>query len=268
MKKKEKKLSEILKTMERNKRPPLDKEGVERELKDLQLKMLRIQQGIWQKKDRVVIIFEGFDAAGKGGAIRKLTEALDPRGVRVIPIGPPSATDQGTHWLYRFWRELPHPGNITIFDRSWYGRVLVEKIDQLTGPEKLKRAYEEINQFEAQLINDGIMVIKIFLAITKDEQLRRFDARLSDPYKQWKITMDDINARKKWSHYVMAVDELLLKTHTTLCPWALFAADAKKLARLEVLSLITTRLNPWEIWMEEQANKFEKNKLAKLLAET
>lgn len=268
MKQSTKPYTQLLRTMSREGKPELDKDMVEAQLKTLQLKMLRIQQGFWHKKDRAVIMLEGFDAAGKGGAIRKITEMLDPRGVRVIPIGAPSKEDQGTHWLYRFWKELPQPGNITIFDRSWYGRVLVEKVDELTSPERLKMAYEEINQFEAQLVNDGIPVIKIMLAITKEEQLRRFDDRLSDPYKQWKITMDDINARKKWDFYVKAVDEMLLKTNTKKCPWTVIPADSKKFTRREVLKVITTRLKPWETWMEEMAHKYEKTKLAKLLSQT
>jgi AMP-polyphosphate phosphotransferase len=268
MKNSQRQFTDLLKSMELQGKPELDKELVESQVKTLQLKMLRIQQGIWHKKDRVVIMLEGFDAAGKGGSIRKLTEVMDPRGVRVIPIGPPSKQDQGTHWLYRFWKELPHPGNITIFDRSWYGRVLVEKVDKLSPVERLKAAYDEINEFEAQLVNDGIPVIKIFLAITKEEQLRRFDARLSDPYKQWKISMDDINARKKWDLYVKAVDELLVKTNTRKSPWHVIPADSKKFTRREVLKIVTTKLKPWEKWMEEAAHKYEKTKLSRLLSET
>jgi AMP-polyphosphate phosphotransferase len=268
MKKTTKPFSQLLKSMSKTGKPDLDKELLEAQVKQLQLRMLRIQQGIWHKKGRAVIMLEGFDAAGKGGAIRIMTEVMDPRSVRVIPIGAPSATDQGTHWLYRFWKELPPPGTITIFDRSWYGRVLVEKVDGLTAPARLKDAYREINEFEAQLINEGIPVIKIFLAITKDEQLARFDARLSDPYKQWKITMDDINARKKWNEYVKAVDELLIKTDTRTCPWHVIPADSKKFTRREVLKTVTQELKSFEKWIEQAAHKYEKTKLARLLRET
>lgn len=263
--KKLKSLSSLLRQMTTSKKQEWDKQALEEETSVLQLKMLRIQQGIFHRKDRVVIIFEGFDAAGKGGAIRKLTEVLDPRSLRVIPIAAPTAEEQGTHWLYRFWKNLPPPGHITIFDRSWYGRVLVEKVEALTPSAKLKRAYEEINQFEAQLQNDGIQLIKIFLAITKDEQLERFDDRLKDPYKQWKITLEDIKARKKWDQYVKAVDELLSKCNPENSPWYLIAANSKKYTRKEVLKIVTEKLIFWERWIERAASKYEKTKLAKLL---
>jgi len=238
---------------------------MEDETNNLQLQMLRIQQGVFHKKDRVVIIFEGFDAAGKGGAIRKLTESLDPRSFKVIPIGAPSADDQGKHWLFRFWRELPSPGHITIFDRSWYGRVLVEKVESLTESEKLKRAYQEINEFEAQLTNDGVVLIKIFLAISKDEQFERFKARIDDPYKQWKISMDDIRAREKWDEYVKAVDELMKKNHSASSPWHLIAANSKRFTRLEVLKVVTKKLKGHAEWMDKAAKKYDQKKLLKLL---
>ena len=242
-----------------------NKDALVEEAKKLQLNMLRIQQGVFHKKDRVIIIFEGFDAAGKGGAIRALTERLDPRNVRVVPIGEPTEDEKGKPWLYRFWRDLPNPGHITIFDRSWYGRVLIEKVDHLTSPEKLKSAYEEINHFEAQLQNDGITLIKIFLGITKDEQLNRFEDRLKDPYKQWKIGMPDINARKNWSKYVKAVDEIFLKCSPKTSPWHLVAANSKRFTRKEVLSIVTTKLKFCEQWIEKAALTYEAKKFAKML---
>jgi polyphosphate kinase 2 (PPK2 family) len=221
--------------------------------KQLQLRMLRIQQGVWHRKSRAIIIFEGFDAAGKGGAIRKLTEVLDPRSVRVHTIGPPTEEDQGKHWLYRFWRCLPSPGMIAIFDRSWYGRVLVERVDGLTDKTHWKSAFLEINAFEKMLQDDGIDIIKIFLAIAKDEQLRRFEERLLDPYKQWKLTNDDLRARKRWNLYVEAVDDLLRITNTKLSPWNLIPANNKKFTRKEVLRLVTSRLCSCEAWITKQA---------------
>lgn len=243
----------------------LDKEKAEAEIKELQLELLKIQQGIFQCKDRVVVMFEGFDAAGKGGAIKRITEVLDPRGVSVIPIGAPSKTEQGKHWLYRFWKKLPARGNMTIFDRSWYGRVLVEKVEGLTPEKKLKDAYTEINQFEAMLQNDGIKIIKIFLAITKDEQLQRFTDRLSDPYKHWKIIEDDIRARKHWDGYVKAVDKILLKTNLKSSPWHVIAADSKPYARREVVKLLVRELKSWGKWIDKEASGYEKEKLLKLL---
>lgn len=236
-------------------------QNLKKETKDLQLKMLRIQQGVWHKKDRVIIVFEGFDAAGKGGAIRKLTEALDPRSFRVHPIGPPSEEEQGKHWLYRFWSLLPARGSIAIFDRSWYGRVLVERVDGLIDKAKWKSAFDEINQFEKMLQNDGIYIVKIFLAITKDEQLARFEDRLTDPYKQWKLTEQDIEARKKWNQYVTAVDDMFLKTSLESSPWHLILADDKAHARKETLKIVTSNLNSSEAWMEERAVKVGKRSL-------
>ncbi len=222
-----------------------------KELEKLQLTMLRIQQGVWHAKSRVIIVFEGFDAAGKGGAIRKLTKMLDPRGFKVHPIGPPTAEEQGKHWLYRFWTLLPAPGTIAIFDRSWYGRVLVERVDKLTDKTHWNRAYTEINQFEQMLQNDGVEIVKIFLAITKKEQFARFEERLKDPYKQWKLSKEDIRARKKWNQYVLAVDEMFQKT----ARWNLIPADHKLSARMETLKVVTSKLKRCEAWMEKHAAK-------------
>ncbi len=263
--KKHKTLSALLRELKKAPKVMRDKEALEEETAKLQLKMLRIQQGLYHKKERAVIMLEGFDAAGKGGAIRTLTEKLDPRSFKVIPIGPPTEDEKGRHWLYRFWANLPLPGDFVIFDRSWYGRVLVEKVDGLTEKEKLKRAYQEINEFEAQLQHDGITVIKIFLAITKDEQLERFTARLSDPYKNWKITMADVEARKKWDDYVEAVDDILRKSNPPSSRWHVIPANSKKFTRKEVLRIVTRELHFAEKWMENTASKKEIDKLEKLL---
>lgn len=263
--KKNKSLSGLLKGLAKAPKVMHDKESLEDEAKKLQLHMLRIQQGVFHKKDRVIIMFEGFDAAGKGGAIRALTSVLDPRSVKVIAIGEPTEEEKGKPWLYRFWRDVPGPGQIVIFDRSWYGRVLVEKVDKLTPADKLKSAYDEINQFEAQLQNNGITLIKFFLGITKDEQLQRFHDRLKDPYKQWKIGMPDINARKNWDKYVKAVDEILVKCNPARSRWNLVAANSKKFTRKEVLLITTTELKFCEKWIEKAAAKVTSDKLAKLL---
>lgn len=263
--KKHKTLSGLLRELSLAPKVMQDKEVLEEQAKKLQLNLLRIQQGIFHKKDRVIIIFEGFDAAGKGGAIKAITENLDPRSVKVIPIGAPSAEEQGKHWLYRFWRDLPPPGHITIFDRSWYGRVLVEKVDKLASPQRIQEAYTEINQFESQLQNDGIILIKIFIAITKDEQLRRFEDRLKDPYKQWKIGMPDIEARKKWSSYVAAVDTILEKCNHPDARWFVIPGNSKKFTRKEVLTFIATKLSPSEKWIEKAAAGYNAKKFAKLL---
>lgn len=234
-------------------------------LKKLQLKMLRSQQGIWFKKERVIIAFEGFDAAGKGGAIRKITEPLDPRGFRVHPIAAPSDREQGKHWLYRFWKRLPAKGMIAIFDRSWYGRVLVERVEKLINKETWKRAYTEINQFEKLLIDDGVTIIKIFLKISKKEQLKRFEERLCDPYKQWKITKEDMRNREKWDQYIEAIDDMVKETSTDICPWQVVETDDKDEAREEVLKIITGKLKFADKWMEERAQVLQKKDLKKIL---
>ncbi|HXH30992.1 MAG TPA: hypothetical protein VNJ01_09290 [Bacteriovoracaceae bacterium] len=236
-------------------------------LKRLQHKFIRIQQGIFHKKERVIIAVEGLDASGKGGAIKKLTEDIDPRGVRVYPIGPPTQKEQGKHWLYRFWVKLPAPGLVAIFDRTWYGRVLVERVDKLIQTEAWTRGYDEINHFEKMLTDDGVHLIKIFLVITKDEQHARFKARLSDPYKQWKITKEDISARKKWDEYVTARVELIQKTDSQNAPWYVIETDDKEEAREQVLKIVTERLKFAEKWMEDKANDYAKKTLKKALLE-
>lgn len=232
-------------------------------LKKLQLKMLRIQQGVYHNKQRVIIAFEGTDAAGKGGAIRRLTLDLDPRGFKVHPIGAPSAKAQGKHYLYRFWKKLPAPGTIAVFDRTWYGRVLVERVEGFTPKERWKMAYEEINQFEKLLADDGVIIIKVFLKISRKEQLKRFEARLKDPYKQWKITKDDIRNREKWNEYEKAYAEMIEKTNTKYAPWCVIETDDKDVAREKVLKLVTERCRHIEKWMEEKASQVLETKQIK-----
>ena len=262
---KSKSLSLLLKSIK--KIPEAQIQALKTEIEILQLSMLKIQQGVYHDKKRVIIMFEGFDAAGKGGAIRSITEKLDPRSFKVHPIGAPSEEDQGKHWLYRFWTRLPAPGQIAIFDRSWYGRVLVERVEKHIPKEKWHAAFEEINQFEKVLQDDGIIIIKIFLAITKDEQLARFEDRLKDPYKQWKIGVDDIKARKKWDEYVLAVDEIFEKTDTKDCPWHVIPANSKKSARQKTLSVITSKLKACEEWMDQKAARLDHKDLKKQLKE-
>lgn len=239
-------LSRSLKDLEKKPKSISDKEKakLDEELEEFQLTLLKIQQAVFHRRERVIIIFEGFDAAGKGGTIRAATEKLDPRSLKVVPIAAPKKTEQGKHWLYRFWRKLPAPGNITIFDRSWYGRVLVEKVEELTDPKRIREAYDEINEFEATLQRDGIILIKIFLAVTKAEQLKRFEERLTDPFKRWKITEADIKARGHWDNYVEAVDEFLSHNDKKKSPWHVIPSNSKKYARREALAVITKRLSP------------------------
>ena len=232
------------------------KEVYERKVEELQRRMLLVQQGIFHGRKRAVIAIEGFDAAGKGGAIRRIAEAVDPRGLRVVPIGPPLPEEQGRHWLWRFWRELPLPGTITVFDRTWYGRVLVERVERLAPERSWRRAYREINEFERMLVDDGIDLIKIFLGVSREEQYRRLEARLRDPYKQWKIGDADVRARKKWDDYVAAADDLFARTDTPRARWHLVPADHKWFARAEVLRVVTRTFAAHAEWMEARAKEF------------
>ncbi|MEM6293925.1 MAG: polyphosphate kinase [Myxococcota bacterium] len=218
------------------------KKDYEARLEALQLQMLRIQAAYRAQKRRAVIAMEGSDAAGKGGAIRRLTALLDPRGVNVVAVGAPTPAEQGRHYLYRFWRDLPVPGTITIFDRSWYGRVLVERVEGFCEEAAWKRAYSEINAFEEMLVADGAPVVKLLLHITQGEQLQRFADRLADPVKRWKFTRDDLRNRKQWGAYAEAFEDMLAKTHTKKAPWTVVSANAKRHARLAVLEAVTQRL--------------------------
>lgn len=219
-----------------------DKETYEKRLSQLQKELLHVQQTYWHEKRRAVIVFEGWDAGGKGGAIRRLTEPLDPRGVHVWPISAPRPDEQGRHYLYRFWKRLPVPGTFAIFDRSWYGRVLVERVEGFASKEQWKRAYEEIRDFEKMLTDDGARVVKLFLHIDKDEQLRRFKERLTNPYKRWKLTEEDLRNRTKWDEYVEAVEDMFDETSTPNAPWSAIPANSKWFARTQILELVTEAL--------------------------
>ncbi len=241
--------------------------GHKDEIKKLQLQVLRIQQGTFFSKRRVIIALEGVDASGKGGAIRKLTENLDPRSFIAHPIGAPDPVDQGKHYLYRFWARLPAPGMMAIFDRSWYGRVLVERVEKLIPPPTWRRAYTEINQFEKLLTDDGIKLIKICLKISKKEQLKRFEDRLGDPYKQWKITSDDIRNRSRWGNYRLAQEDMFRLTSTEHSPWHVVETDNKDHARRQVLEIVATECRDLRVWMERHAHTMERQELKKALSQ-
>jgi polyphosphate kinase 2 (PPK2 family) len=214
----------------------------EREYKK-QKKELQIQQAYLLQGRRAVIVFEGFDAAGKGGAIHRIAEALDPRGVKVWPIAAPAEAERGQHYLQRFWARLPRPGEIAVFDRSWYGRVLVERVERLTAPADWKRAYREINEFERLLTDDGTPVIKLFLHVSADEQLRRFRERIKTPYKRWKITEDDFRNRGRRNDYARAVDDMLARTSTARAPWRVVPSDHKWHSRIVCMRAVVERLS-------------------------
>lgn len=219
------------------------KEEYEAELADLQLQLLRIQCAYRAQGRRAILAFEGTDAAGKGGAIRRMTARLDPRGVKVHAVGAPTKAEQGRHYLYRFWRELPVPGQIAVFDRTWYGRVLVERVEGFCEKDAWRRAYDEINAFEKMLVDDGAVLIKVLLCIDRGEQLERFADRLHDPVKRWKFTRDDLRNRNRWDDYVSAFDNMVARTDTPHAPWVVIGANTKRHARLATLRAVIQRLS-------------------------
>jgi polyphosphate:AMP phosphotransferase len=190
----------------------------------------------------IVVVFEGTDAAGKGSTIRRITGALDAREYTVVPIAAPTEEERAQPYLWRFWRNLPAPGHMAIFDRSWYGRVLVERVENLTPPFDWMRAYHEINDFEEQLVQAGTIVVKFWLAITPEEQLERFRAREKTPYKRYKITPEDWRNRRKWPAYEQAVNDMIERTSSEVAPWHVVATDDKKLARVEVMRMLARAL--------------------------
>jgi PPK2 family polyphosphate:nucleotide phosphotransferase len=220
-----------------------NKTDYESRLNELQLEMQHVQQVYFHQKRRAILVFEGCDAGGKGGSIRRLTQRLDPRGFRVYPVGAPTPEEQGRHYLFRFWRRIPIAGGLSIFDRSWYGRVLVERIEKFAGKKSWMRAYDEINEFEHTLIDDGVRIVKIFLHISKDEQLKRFEQRLKDPHKQWKLTEEDIRNREKWDAYLKAYEDMFFKTSTRAAPWTVISGNRKWYARTQVLETVIKRLS-------------------------
>lgn len=220
----------------------LEPKAYERELAELQAKIYLLGFQMYQQKRPVVLVFEGWDAAGKGGAIKRLTEKLDPRGYIVHAIAAPAGDDKVRHYLYRFWRRLPPRGNMAIFDRSWYGRVLVERVEGFARPDEWQRAYAEINEFERQLVEFGTIVCKFWLHISPDEQLRRFEERQTINYKAWKLTDEDWRNREKWPQYEQAADEMVLRTSTPAAPWTVVEAEDKRFARIKVLRTVVRRL--------------------------
>lgn len=193
-------------------------------------------------KRPVILVFEGWDAAGKGGTIKRITAKMDPRGYVVWPIAAPEGEDKDRHYLYRFWRRLPEQGQIAIFDRSWYGRVLVERVEKLCAETDWQRAFAEINQFERQLTGFGTILLKFWLHISAEEQLQRFKDREQTRHKSWKLTEEDWRNRGKWEDYLQAIEDMLLKTSTCDAPWTVVEANDKYHARIKVLTTVIKRL--------------------------
>lgn len=220
----------------------LDEKNYHEQLNFYQGKLSKLTRLALQKKRSSILVFEGWDAGGKGGAIRRIIHALDARNYRVIPVSAPTDEERSRHYLWRFWRHIPRAGRVTIYDRSWYGRVLVERVEGFAAEREWQRGYSEIVNFEEELIRDGIIILKFWLHIDKDEQLRRFQSREQISYKQYKITEEDYRNREKWAAYELAVNEMIARTSTQAAPWILVEGNDKKYARIKVLKSYCERL--------------------------
>jgi polyphosphate kinase 2 (PPK2 family) len=220
----------------------IDRSGFRKKLEEQQGRLNLLHRKAREKGISAILVFEGWDGAGKGGAIRRVTAALDAPTYEIIPIAAPTDEERAHHYLWRFWRHVPREGRLSIFDRSWYGRVLVERVEGFASAGEWFRAYSEINDFEEQLVDHGIVLLKYWLHITPEEQLRRFKERERSPFKQWKLTDEDWRNRKKRSDYARAVNEMIARTSTRTAPWTLVEANNKYYARIKVIETFWARL--------------------------
>jgi len=220
----------------------LDRDAYKDALKRYQREINELAWRAYNEKRTTVLVFEGVDAGGKGGAIRRITSAVDARLYRTIPIAAPTDEEKAHHYLWRFWRHLPRGGHIIIYDRSWYGRVLVERVEDYATDSEWRRAYSEINEFEEQLVENGSVLLKFWLQVSEEEQLRRFQDRENISYKQYKITDEDWRNREKWPLYKIAVNEMVARTSTEYAPWTLVEGDDKPFARIKILKTVCDRL--------------------------
>ena len=220
----------------------IEDEEYKKELKKLQARLSELHNKIYERKIPVILCYEGWDAAGKGGNIRRVAYPLDPRGFDVHPIASPLPHELNRQYLWRFWTRLPRTGHICIFDRTWYGRVMVERLEGFCSEKDWQRAYNEINEFERQMTDWGAVVLKFWIHIDPETQLARFTERQNTPEKQWKITDEDWRNREKWPQYEEAVDEMLRKTSTKNAPWYIIESNDKKYARIRTLKIITEAL--------------------------
>ena len=220
----------------------LSDEEYHKKLKKLQKELGKLHNKLYRKKIPLIIAYEGWDAAGKGGNIKRIAGALDPRGYEVFPIASPTSEEKNRHFLWRFYKRLPKTGHIAIFDRTWYGRVMVERLEGFCSENDWQRAYNEINEFEKDLVDWGAIVIKFWIQIDKDTQLERFTLRQNTPEKQWKITDEDWRNREKWDLYEDAVNEMIAKTSTTFAPWNVIESNDKKYARIKTLEIVINEI--------------------------
>ncbi len=212
------------------------------ELKEYQPRLLHLQRALTECKRSLIVAIEGPDAAGKGGAIKRMLEKLDPRLVRVYSVVKPTTEEYDHHYMWRFWSKVPPYGQTAIFDRSWYGRVLVERVEGFATPKEWSRAYREINDFERALVDDNAILVKLFFSITKEEQLDRFEKRAADPLKYWKISEEDWRNRAKWDEHIAAAEDMFRLTSTEVAPWYIIPADSKYFERVATLRLVVERI--------------------------
>ncbi|OCR02550.1 polyphosphate:AMP phosphotransferase [Oscillatoriales cyanobacterium USR001] len=220
----------------------LTPEKYKEKLRQEQARLGKLQQNIYEQKISVLVLFEGWDAAGKGGAIKRLTDILDPRSYVVNAFAAPTDEEKAHHYLWRFWRKLPNAGKIGIFDRSWYGRVMVERVEGFASEIEWRRAYQEINEFEEHLTSTGCVLIKFWLHISQEEQLKRFTERQENPFKQYKLTEEDWRNREKWPFYEVAVNQMIQRTSTPSAPWTLIPANDKYYARVKVIETVVQEI--------------------------
>jgi polyphosphate kinase 2 (PPK2 family) len=224
----------------------LEREAYRKQLRKLQVELHRRAFRLYERRRPLILVCEGWDAAGKGGAIRRGTEKLDPRSYQVFSIAAPTEEELAHHYLWRFWRRLmpPREKQIMIFDRSWYGRVLVERVEGFAMEQEWRRAYREINDFERQLVDAEAFIVKLWFHISQDEQLSRFERRQVTAHKKWKLTDEDWRNRDKWDAYENAVEDMLLKTSTQQAPWTIVEGNDKRWARVKTLKTIVDALEP------------------------
>jgi len=216
----------------------LSKDSYRELLEVRQRKIQELHHEVYRLRIPVVLVYEGWDAAGKGGNIRRLTERMDPRGYEVIPVSAPNDLEKAHHYLWRFWTEFPKAGHVTIFDRSWYGRVLVERVEGFCSEAEWKQAYREINEMEENFRHFGTVMAKFWVHIDQEEQLKRFKAREQNSRKQWKLNDEDWRNREKWKPYEDAVNEMFLRTHAPKTPWTLIEGNCKRFARIKALDVV------------------------------
>ena len=216
----------------------MDRHTYEKEMDKKQKRLRELEHEIYRARIPVIVAYEGWDAAGKGGNLKRLVRNMDPRGYEVVPVAAPDATERAHHYLWRFWTQVPKAGHITIFDRTWYGRVLVERVEGFCSEADWRRAYREINEMERHWVNFGLVLVKFWVQIDQKEQLRRFREREKDPHKKWKITDEDWRNRKKWPQYEVAVNEMLQRTSTAAAPWTVVESNCKMYARVKALDTV------------------------------